>query len=360
MTEKKYPVHYANFICHFGNAELLDYLQEIVLPAFKSLGSRKFKDVKYFFHSVQVLDLGEVSGPPEMAICGTFVKDMVVRSEQRYDATTKSLVTDNQKMETAPSATFVLILASHKLIYLSETGKAPGLTSFRSTVYNFLGAARLRYIKDVYDRTKTDSLSVEELKRFTKIGEKGELTGLNKTALSLAIPQAELEIVALSSDESLRAFVQRFKTLQSATLRLVKPNSELDSDEFFAALRDKGNDVGSATSTLTYRNSEGLIKPAVVAQLEAAALEGNTEITLDGVDLTGQKLRGSNDEFKVVSYLESKVSMLPQKARAMLRLFKVQLSTGLISLPQNQLSALGKRRLDLLADQVAKAGDGRP
>ena len=26
MADKKYPVHYANFVCHFGDAELLDYL----------------------------------------------------------------------------------------------------------------------------------------------------------------------------------------------------------------------------------------------------------------------------------------------------------------------------------------------
>ena len=44
MADKKFPVRYANFVCHFGESELLDYLDEIVVPAFTSGGVRTFKD----------------------------------------------------------------------------------------------------------------------------------------------------------------------------------------------------------------------------------------------------------------------------------------------------------------------------
>lgn len=91
MAEKKYPVHYANFICHFGNEELLDYLNEIVLPAFTSQAVRTFKDGRYFFNSVVILNLAAVGDVPEVAICGRFVKDMIVRSEQRWDNVTGAL-----------------------------------------------------------------------------------------------------------------------------------------------------------------------------------------------------------------------------------------------------------------------------
>ena len=166
MAEKKYPVHYANFVCHFGEAELLDYLDEIVVPAFLNRGVRTFKDGKYFFHSVQVFNLGNAKNQPELAICGRFVKDMVVRSEQRYDAATDTVLPDNQRMETAPSAIFALLLASHKLIYLLETASAPGLESFRSTVNSFLGKARLKYIEDVQKRAEIGTLTDEEAARF--------------------------------------------------------------------------------------------------------------------------------------------------------------------------------------------------
>ena len=374
MGERKFPVHYANFVCHFGDAELLDYLDEIVVPAFLHGGVRTLKDGKYFFHSVQILNLGNVNNQPQMAICGRFVKDMVVRSEQRYDAVTDTVLPNNQKMETAPSAIFSLLLASHKLIYLLETANAPGLESFRSTVNSFLGTARINYIDDVQKRSEIGSLTAEEAIRFPAIGveemsEAGEALGdanldddqpkkLTKKKLRQLLPPVNLEIVALSNDESLRAFVDRFQTLQSATLRLVKPNSELDNDEFLATVRVKANAVRSETSSLTYKNPDGLVKAQVVKQFEAAASEGNTEIKLDGKDQTGQTLRGSNNEFKVVSYLLSKPDGLPATARSLLTLFKAQRNSGLIKAPDHELNNRSKNRLAALAQQATGASDG--
>lgn len=375
MADKKFPVHYANFVCHFGDAELLDYLDEIVVPAFTSGGVRTFKDGKYLLNSVEVLNLGTAKTHPELAICGRFIKDMVVRSEQHYDARTDTVVPDNKKMETAPSALFVLLLASHKLIYLSETAHAPGLDSFRSTVASFLGKARIAYIDDAQKRSALGELTDEEIVRFPAIaeaeaseGEEGMLEiasiddgapkKLTKKRLHALLPPAELEIVALSNDESLRAFVDRFKTLQSATLRLVKPNAELDNDDFLAAVRVKADAVGSETSTLVYRNPEGLIKSQVVKQLEAAASDGNTEIKLDGKDEVGQTLRGSNNEFKVVSYLLAKPDGLLATARSMLALFETQRSSGLIKAPNHKLSDRANDRLAALAGQAAGASDG--
>ena len=125
---KRYPVHYANFVCHFGELELLDYLNEIVIPAFVlRRGERRFKDGRYFFDAVEIVNLSSDTSMQELAICGRFVKDMIVRSEQRWDTVAGTLVTEARKLETAPSAVFVLLLASHKLIYLLETTSAPGL-----------------------------------------------------------------------------------------------------------------------------------------------------------------------------------------------------------------------------------------
>ncbi len=374
MTEKKLPVHYANFVCHFGSAELLDYLDEIVVPAFLNSGVRTFKDGRYFFHSVQVLNLGGLKSQPELAICGRFVKDMVVRSEQRYDAETDSVLPDNQKLETAPSAIFVLLLASHKLIYLLETANAPGLESFRSTAKSFLSKARLQYIDDLQERSAIQRLTNEEMERFPTVGDASSVSDsdvhqgasiegdapekLTKKRLYELLPPVDLEIVALSNDESLRTFVARFKTLQSATLRLVRPNAELDNDDFLAAVREKGDAVGSETSSLVYRNSEGLIKSQIVDQLEAAASGGNTEIKLDGKDKAGQTLRGSNDEFKVVSYLSPKPVGMLATARSMLSLFKAQRETGLVRAPDHKLDERAKNRLAALAQRTTGLGDG--
>lgn len=375
MADKKFPVHYANFVCHFGEAELLDYLDEIVVPAFTVGGIRTFKDGKYLLNSVEVLNLGTAKAHPELAICGRFIKDMVVRSEQRYDSKTETVVPDNKQMETAPSALFALLLASHKLIYLSETAHAPGLESFRSTVVSFLGRARIAYIDDVQKRSALGALTDEETARFSAITEADAPDGeekvleaasveddtpkkLTKKRLRELLPPVHLEILALSNDEELRAFVARFKTLQSATLRLVKPNSELNNDDFLAQVRGKADEAGSQTSSLVYKNPDGLNKTQIVAQFETAASEGNTEIKLDGKDAVGQTLRGSNNEFKVVSYLTSLPGGLLPTARAMFSLFKQQRASGLIKAPDHELNDRAKLRLTGLASQASNASDG--
>lgn len=319
--------------------------------------------------------MGTAKAHPELAICGRFIKDMVVRSEQRYDPKTETVVPDNKMMETAPSALFALLLASHKLIYLSETAHAPGLESFRSTVVSFLGKARIAYIDDVQKRWALGTLTDEEAARFPAIAkadasdgeeealeiasiEDGEPKKLTKKRLRELLPPVDLEILALSNDEELRAFVARFKTLQSATLRLVKPNSELDNDDFLANVREKADAVGSQTSSLVYKNPDGLNKKQIVEQFEAAASDGNTEIKLDGKDEVGQTLRGSNNEFKVVSYLTSLPRGLLLTARAMFSLFKQQRTSGLIKVPDHELSNRAKRRLTALANQASNASDG--
>lgn len=356
MADKKFPVHFANFVCHFGPYELLDFLEEIVVPAFLNGHVRTFKDGQYFFHSVEILNLGRKS-QPEFAICGRFVKDMVVVSEQRYDSSTNRLVIDSKKMETAPSAIFVLLLASHKLIYLLETANAPGLESFRSTVSNFLAKARTNYLGDIYSRAETQSLTPSETGRFPVADQAGNFIRVTKTRLNELLPAADLEIVPLANDESLRAFVSRFKVLQTATMRLVKPNSELDNDDFLAAVREKSNAVGSETASLTYKNQDGLVKKYVVEQLEAAAAEGNTEIKLEGKDASGLALKGTNSEFKVVSYLTSKPVELLAAGRAMLSLFKAHLASGLIKLPKQEVNNANVEKLVFLTDQVTGGND---
>lgn len=359
MADKHYPVHYANFVCHFGADELLNYLHEIVVPAFTSSHVRTFKDGRYFFNSVAILDLSAKEDGSELAICGRFVKDMIVRSEQRWDPSIGSLVAEIRKMETAPSAIFVLLLASHKLIYLLETSNAPGMESFRSTAANFLAAERRKYISSVAERAKEGRLTAKETERFVENDETGAQVKITKTRLAELVGAVDLEVVPLSNEESLRKFLERFKVLQAASLRLVKPNSELDNDDFIDEFRTKADAVGSKNSSLNYRNPDGLIKSQIAGQLDAAAADANTEIKLEGKDAAGQVLRGSNHEFKIVSYLDSKVTDLATTARRMFALFKSQRETGLIKMTGSAPTDEAKAALTVLASQMRDPQDGR-
>ncbi len=358
MANKQYPVHYANFVCHFGTDELLDYLHEIVLPAFRPQGSvRTFKDGRYFFDGTELLNLAAPGSEPELAICGRFVKDMVVKSEQRWDRSANEMVPDRSVLETAPSSIFVLLLASHKLIFLLETSNAPGMESFRSTAANFLAAARRVYIDSVASRSRISDLTEEEAEKFLERGEDGKTTRITKVRLNELLGPVDLELVPLSNEENLRKFLERFQLLQAATLRLVKPNSEIDNDEFLKQIRTKSDDVGSKTSTLTHRNPEGLVKAKVLGQLQAAAAEANTEIKLEGKDALGQVLRGSNEQFKVVSYLDAKPTDLAMTALRMFMLFSSQRREGLVKTPESETAERNKGKLAALATKVRNTRD---
>ncbi len=337
MARGTHPVHFANFICHFGDAELLDYLDGIVLPSFLGSYRRVFKDTKYFFHEVEAFDVSEDSAEFEPAICGRFVKDMIVRSEQRFDSSTGELERSVDRMETAPSAIFALLLRSHKLLYLHETSAAPGLESFRSTAESFLRQGRIAYIDRIYAAIRSseapDQRTAVELSRLVP-REEGSVAhppeeAATKAKLRELIGSPNLEVVPLANEDSLRDFVNRFKILQTATVRLLRRNSELDNDDFFESVRLKGGKAGAETSTIVYKNTDGLAKEGVVTQLESA-LTGNAEVKLEGKDELGQQLRGSNDEFKVVAQMEGRPTSIRNAAVRMLRMFRQQQKAGLV------------------------------
>lgn len=341
-----HAVHFANFICHVGNAELADVLREIIIPAFETTKTRAFRDIRYLLHQVEVTNLDMPNGE-EPVIIGRLIKDMVVRSEQQFDPTTGELLKAKHQMHTSPSSIFVLALGSHKLIYCHETPNAPGLDAFKSTISTFLAHSREALIRKIYEVVRAsdngnEAINTEifykcspELMRQSEISE-----SLRKPTLKLLreiIPEPNLEIVPLSNDESLREFIKRFKVLDHATVRLLRRNSEIDNDEFFEQVRNKGDDAGADVSTITYKNKNGLTKDHVVAQLESA-LTGNAEVQLSGKDETDVRIRGTNEEFKAVAKLMDIPTSLTTASRALLGVFNEYVRKGLVKLSKPQHS----------------------
>lgn len=103
-----HPVHFANFICHVGDAELADVLSEIIIPAFETDKTRAFRDIRYLLHQVEVTNLAMPQGPDVPVIIGRLIKDMVVRSEQQFDASSGQLLKAKQQMHTSPSSVCLL------------------------------------------------------------------------------------------------------------------------------------------------------------------------------------------------------------------------------------------------------------
>src|SRR5688572_4864705 len=108
----------ANFVCLFGDqGTLLDYLREIVEPAFFGERERKYGESRYLFLEVTWVNVG-TANVPSPAIAGRFVKDTkLVQEQQLVDG---ELEPADDELDSAPSAVFVLILEGHRLLYVRE------------------------------------------------------------------------------------------------------------------------------------------------------------------------------------------------------------------------------------------------
>ncbi len=316
MGEQR-PIEFANFICRTESLELLDFVDTVIVPAFLLPLKRSWGESSYFLHDVRVLDLAPETAKGIPAVAGRFVKDTVLHSEQVFS--NGVLAANDQRIKSAPSAFFVLLLEQHKLIYCSEYKGAPSLETFRSTLKKFINQAHANYLQSVHDQRKTlvSTPTSDTKERVTK------------AALLAEFPRPTLEIVPLASHESLVEFIKRFKTLQSLTIRLIKPNNEINNEDFFEALRENSDKLGSSASTLTYRNAEGLSKHTAASHAQAAA-DGNAELKFSGRDETGQQLSGSNEDFRVVRFVQGLPSKTMAAAKRLFEEFKSARSSGLI------------------------------
>ncbi len=289
-------VSFANFICKFGEEKnLLDVAEQIVLPAFlecSNLSPRSYEDTTYFFYQTSLLNFGSASAPL-LAIAGRFVKDTTLRREQIFTPG-RGLVKTSGKLDSSPSAIFVLLLNSHKLIYYPETAHSPSLSSFRSTAYSYIRQSQNKFIDEEYLRQKYHRNSLIEFGAEAP-------SRVTKRQLWDEYPFPSLEVVPIPSALSLSDFVRRYKQLSSISLRVLQTNSELDNSNLLKAIRKTGGQLGAKNSQITHSAGEnkGLDKNEAIDQLKAIALDGNVDVKLSGKDQSGNKLIGNNDEFKL-------------------------------------------------------------
>jgi hypothetical protein len=338
MAEYKKRVDFANFVCHFGGDELLTYLREIVLPAFKGDYVRIYGEERMFLHNVEVLKLKNDDETDEIVVAGQFVVDTKFKRTQIF---AKEIIPSAASLEVALSSFFVLRLRDHKLFYVKEVSGAPGLAKFRSTIESFFRRSRNDYIGSLFEKLKSDKEQGIIDKRVTK----------KAIAESIGVPN--LEIVPLPGKGSLSSFINQFKTLSEIQVRMVKPNNELDNSDLFEGLRSVNKKLDSELTTITYRNPEGLTKSNVEDQLEGA-LDGNSELRLKGKREDGSKLNGSNDDFTVTVPIEIVPKNRKKAADVLNRLFKDLVKRGSLSIAKPVPNKSHEAKLDELAQSIGK------
>jgi hypothetical protein len=309
---------FANFICKFGDQKvLLDLAEDVVIPAFTDATlERTYGDTSYFFLDVNVVPITS-NGEQLLTIGGRFVKNTEVSREQIFDKT-KGLVRDPKALRSAPSAVFSLILNNHKLIYHPEVPGAPNLSEFRVTCANFIKAKHLAHINELYVASK--DVRLENGKKITK------------RSLYKEFPIPSIEIVALPSGTSLRDFLGKYKKLTKVSIRILDTNHELDFNGFFDDVRETKNIFSADRAELTYSALDGIDKAKAVGPLETLTQTGNSDVTLIGSDVHGDKITGNADEFKVTVPVNDMPKEIPAATRRLVGVFNKMVAEGVVTI----------------------------
>jgi hypothetical protein len=320
---KKNELEFANFILRFGQERfLLNLVEEVVIPAFNSGLERSYGEVRHFFHNVEIINLGNEE-KPVICIAGRYIKDMVVKREQVFDKSNGGIVKNKRSFQTSPSAIFILVLNNHRLIYLSETSYAPSLLDFQRTTEKFINEKYQIFIANERD-------------------------GNNSCANKIS---ANLKIIPLTSEESIGDFVNKYDLLKTVRIELITTNNELDNNGFFEQLRQSKEEVHSNVTTIIHDNGKnGLSKGEVTRQLEAALKQGNSIVQLKGKDNQGNKLEGSNEEFKVKSQLNEIPHTISEIAIKSYEIFQTLVERGVVNVGEfgENTSAIIKQLYDKL------------
>jgi hypothetical protein len=327
MAEDTRTLELANLICRFGDKVLLDHFEEIVYPSFfdKSL-RRVYGETSFFFERVRLLKLDDENGNEAVGICGRFIKDTMVRREQVY-VEGEGLRQDHGEMQSSPSSLFLLILDNHRLIYAKETSDGPPKESFRSTLLSFLRQVHSRVLEEKRDALKDQGLSREELRN-------------EKDALSESYQKPTLELVALTSEESIEEFIRSYEVLTQIKIAFADLNDETDLDDFFEQVQKAKDDVGSKKTTLVHTAKGGLDKDAAIDQVTAATAQGNQNVTLVGSDEGGDRLVGNNEKFQLKTEIDNLNSSPTRAAKQMFKAFSELVASGRIRIPD-----VGRRTL---------------
>lgn len=284
----------ANLTVTFGEDEqLLDRLEDIVVPAFFNGYQRKHGRNTYFFYDVKYV-VKQLFGRRELAIVGRFIKDTELERDQYLED--GELIRDRQTMPSAPSAIFALVLSGHRLLYLKEYTGAPDVQVFGSTLDRFLRKARNELVNSVSAST---------------------------------IPLPEVRVTPISSQSSFNTFIDRFSRVKRLRVKVLKVNAETDNSAFFH-LRDLKNRFQADTTGAYFNATDGLNTTEVKDAIKPA-LEGNMNCTLAGQDAYGNELSGSNDNFKLTTPINNDLNDISGTADIMIEKYNELVSDNVVS-----------------------------
>ncbi|MDA2756502.1 hypothetical protein PDQ74_05850 [Bacillus cereus group sp. Bc005] len=225
MIERK-SLYIANFNCTFGkeNKPMLDYFEEIVMPAFQQSQVRESDGNKYFFDNVKLI---MVKG--EFMLGGLLIKRTKLEVKSLY--TEGKLTLTNEIHPSDPYSYFLINLKNHRMVLVKNQKGSPNLGNFSATAKYVL--------KDYVGKINRDIEDKEE-----------------------RLPAANLNIVAIPFKDAIRKEMRNVKKIQNVILRFYPLNGDIDGNEVFTYMREMLEEVDSKsgyTQINTPDNRENVI-----------------------------------------------------------------------------------------------------
>ncbi|MFA2814598.1 hypothetical protein AB1I91_12790 [Bacillus paranthracis] len=208
MIERK-SLYIANFNCTFGkeNKPMLDYFEEIVMPAFQQSQVRESDGNKYFFDNVKLI---MVKG--EFMLGGLLIKRTKLEVKSLY--TEGKLTLTNEIHPSDPYSYFLINLKNHRMVLVKNQKGSPNLGNFSATAKYVL--------KDYVSKINRDIEDKEE-----------------------RLPAANLNIVAIPFKDAIRKEMKNVKKIQNVILRFYPLNGDIDGNEVFTYMREMLEEVDS-------------------------------------------------------------------------------------------------------------------
>ncbi|MEJ1160711.1 hypothetical protein [Prosthecomicrobium sp. N25] len=283
---RQHTMQFANFILRFGEKKfLLDYLDTVVIPAItsKKIVRRYGRKTKFKLVDTNIVRL-ESGDKPVFGVYGRLVKDtLLVRTQLLIEGDT--LVKDESSMRSSPSSFFLLVINNHRLVYFPETPHAPDLKAFKATIQYFLDEEHRRYIRKLIS---------------TPIGAPFPRS---VSEAYFENPAPTLEVVPLGGGKDLVEFLRQYKVLKKISLRVVRPNPELDGAEILGELVEYTKKLEADSSTLISESKGGLSVDAAIETAKDAIETGSVFVTTNGTDKLGNQLQGNNEKFIITRNL---------------------------------------------------------
>jgi hypothetical protein len=257
---------------------MLDFFDDIVFPAFcRPRETDPQRKANCFILDPRITEIksGDIGS---LALTGLFVKDSKLEREEIVDRTGK-LIEAPEEMSSASSAVFILLLGSHRLLYMKRQSYAPEMQHFAS------------FLRKQFKSSHADYTA----------------------RLNQELPPPKLEVIPIASTGSVADLLNRYSVIKSLTIKLVPTNNEIDNTDLFKPLRHAEEDTRSKKSSVTFVGDKenGLDKNGCARQIEPATKQGNATVIFVGKNLTGAELTMTNEECKMRVPLDELIAKQP-------------------------------------------------